>query len=92
MVSSSASAQNRMPSWLTWPSTDCTRCSSGSSAERDCGYLAMISFARVYVTSSNTPPTIGWSAGPSQTTSSGAADGPMDSGMPSGSVIGRSPP
>ena len=43
-----------MPGWETKPSTDCTRCSSGSSADRDSGYLAMISSARACVRSSKT--------------------------------------
>ncbi|OLT01863.1 hypothetical protein BJF90_30405 [Pseudonocardia sp. CNS-004] len=77
VVSSRASAQYRMPSWLTCPSTDCTRCSSGSSADRDCGYWAMISFVRWRVSSSNFSTT-----GPassttgSNTTSSGPVIGP----------------
>src|SRR5664279_1037842 len=43
-----------MPGCETKPSTDCTRCSNGSSAERATGYRAMISSARAWVRSSNT--------------------------------------
>ncbi len=82
-----------MPSWLTKPSTDCTRCNSGSSAERDCGYRAMISFVRARVISSNTGETgDGSSVTASHTTSSGATSGRFASGMPPGRVIDPRPP
>ncbi|MNW59598.1 hypothetical protein D3C74_375240 [compost metagenome] len=52
----SCSAQKAMPSRETYPSSDCTRCSMGSSAERFCGYRAMIAAVscarRAYVASS----------------------------------------
>ena len=44
-VSPSCSAQNAMPSAETKPSSACTRCSSGISAERGFGYRPMISAA-----------------------------------------------
>ena len=90
MLSSSTSAQYRMPSWLTYPSTDCTRCSSGSSADRDCRYRAMISAVRRRVASSKTGVSGDCSAATgSHSTSPGTYPPPTASGCPSGVVIGR---
>src|SRR3712207_5616841 len=84
-----------MPSWLTYPSTDCTRCSSGSSEDRGCGYRAMISMVRCRVRSSKTGVSGDWSwtAGSHSTPAPRSpypfAPGPSGraSGCPSGSVM-----
>ena len=52
-----ASAQNLMPSSETYPSSDCTRCSSGSSADRARGYRPMISAASARSRASASSPT-----------------------------------